>query len=78
MAMDGYLELMTDDVDAVAVMSPPCFHPEQCMEVLRANKHLYLAKPIAVDVPGCRKILEAGEKVKGKLSILVDFQTRAS
>jgi predicted dehydrogenase len=74
--LDGYRELMTDDVDAVAVMSPPWFHPEQCVEVLNANKHLYLTKPMAVDVPGCKKILRAGEKAKGRLSILVDFQTR--
>jgi len=31
---------------------------------------------MAVDVPGCKKILQAGEKAKGRLSILVDFQTR--
>jgi len=74
--LDGYLELMGDDVDAVAVMSPPWFHPEQCVAVLAAKKHLYLSKPMAVDVPGCKQILEAGQKAKGKLSILVDFQTR--
>jgi predicted dehydrogenase len=32
---------------------------------------------MAVDVPGCKQILEAGQKAKGKLSILVDFQTRS-
>jgi myo-inositol 2-dehydrogenase / D-chiro-inositol 1-dehydrogenase len=30
-----------------------------------------------VDVPGCRTILSAGRKAKGKVSFLVDFQTRA-
>lgn len=74
--LDGHKELMAEDVDAVAVMSPPWFHPEQCVEVLKAGKHLYLTKPMAVDVPGCKKILEAGRKAEGNLKILVDFQTR--
>jgi myo-inositol 2-dehydrogenase / D-chiro-inositol 1-dehydrogenase len=74
--LDGYRELLTDDVDAVAVMGPPWFHPEQSVAVLEAGKHLFLSKPIAVDVPGCRQIQEAAGKVKGKQSVLVDFQTR--
>lgn len=74
--LDGYMELLADDVDVVAVMGPPAFHPDQSVAVLEAGKHLYLSKPLAVDVPGCRKILEAARKVKGKQSILVDFQTR--
>jgi predicted dehydrogenase len=74
--LEGYRELFSDDVDAVAVMSPPWFHPQQCVEVLESNKHLYLTKPMAVDVPGCNQIVEAAEKAKGELSILVDFQTR--
>lgn len=74
--MDGYRELMAADVDVVAVMSPPYFHPEQIVAALEAGKHMYSCKPLAVDVPGCKKILEACRKAKGKKSILVDFQTR--
>jgi len=74
--LDGFRELFSDDVDAVAVMSPPYFHPDQGVAVLEAGKHLYLSKPLAVDVPGCRKLLEAARRAKGTLSILVDFQTR--
>ncbi len=74
--LDTYRELFADDVDVVAVMGPPYFHPEQSVEILNAGKHLYLAKPLAVDVPGCKKILKAARQKKGKLSILVDFQTR--
>jgi len=36
---------------------------------------VYLAKPVAVDVPGCLSIARSGERAKG--SFLVDFQTRA-
>jgi len=74
--LDGYLELPASDVDVIAVMSPPSFHPDQIVAGIEAGKHVYMAKPLAVDVPGCRKILEAARKVKGKQSLLVDFQTR--
>jgi len=74
--LDGYKQLVADKVDAVAVESPPYFHPEQTVAALEAGKHVYLAKPIAVVVPGCTAIAEAAKKVEGKRSVLVDFQTR--
>ncbi|HEX2972735.1 MAG TPA: Gfo/Idh/MocA family oxidoreductase [Tepidisphaeraceae bacterium] len=76
--LQGYKELLNSDVDAVAIESPPYFHPEHAVAALAAGKHVYLAKPIAVDVPGCLAIVEAAKKVKGKLSVLVDFQTRVN
>ena len=76
--LDGYHDLVQSKVDAVAVESPPYFHPEQSVATLEAGKHLYLAKPIAVDVPGCMAIVEAAKKSKGKLSAWVDFQTRVN
>ncbi|NLN92650.1 MAG: Gfo/Idh/MocA family oxidoreductase [Candidatus Hydrogenedens sp.] len=79
MGLDGYKELLSDtSIDAVAVQSPPYYHPEQAVATLAAGKHLYLAKPIAVDVPGCLAIKDAAARAGGKLSAWVDFQTRAN
>ncbi len=75
--LDGYKELLELDIDAVVVTSPPYFHPEQVAAAVARNKHVYLAKPVAVDVPGCKSILDSANKAKGKLSFLVDFQTRS-
>jgi predicted dehydrogenase len=75
--LDGYKELIASRVDAVVVESPPYYHPEQVAAAIAAGKHVFLAKPAAVDVSGCKSILASGEKAKGKLSLLVDFQTRA-
>ncbi len=72
----GYRGLLEGQLDAVAIESPPYFHPEQALAAVEAGKHVFLAKPVAVDVPGCRTILECGDKARGKLSFLVDFQTR--
>lgn len=74
--LDAYKELIASDVDAVAIVSPPYFHPEQVVAALEAGKHVYLAKPIAVDAAGCRAIVNAAKKANGKLTTLVDFQTR--
>ena len=74
---DAYRELIASKVDAVAIETPPYFHPEQARAAVDAGKHVYLAKPVAVDVPGCRSIVESGKRAQGKRSFLVDFQTRS-
>jgi len=66
-------------IDAIAVESPPYFHPEQAAAGISAGKHVYLAKPVAVDVPGCMAIQHSGVQAgKNNLCFLVDFQTRAN
>jgi predicted dehydrogenase len=75
--LDGYKRLVEGKLDAVAIESPPYYHPEHAAAAAAAGKHIYLAKPVAVDVPGCQSIENTGEKVNGKLSFLVDLQTRA-
>jgi myo-inositol 2-dehydrogenase/D-chiro-inositol 1-dehydrogenase len=75
--LTGYRKLL-EKVDAVAIESPPYFHPEQATAAIEAGKHVYLAKPVAVDVPGCLSVGEGGMKATiRKLCFLVDFQTRA-
>lgn len=74
-----YHRLLEQKLDAVAIISPPYFHPEQAAAGVAAGKHVYLAKPIAVDVPGCQAVAEAGKKATAnKLCFLIDFQTRAN
>ncbi len=75
--LEGYRDLVASRLDAVVIESPPYFHPEQAEAAVAAGKHVFLAKPLAVDVAGCLRILEAGRRARGKLSFLVDFQTRA-
>lgn len=75
----AYRRLLEQPVDAVAIISPPYFHPEQAEAAVEAGKHVYLAKPIAVDVPGCLSIQRSGNRARErKLVFLVDFQTRAN
>jgi myo-inositol 2-dehydrogenase / D-chiro-inositol 1-dehydrogenase len=77
--LSGYKRLLGAGVDAVAIESPPYFHPEQAAAGVDAGVHVYLAKPAAVDVPGCQLISECGKKATAKKhAFLIDFQTRAN
>ena len=76
--LSGYKRLLECKLDAVAIETPPYFHPEQAAAAVEAGKHVYIAKPLAVDVPGCQSIAESGRKAtEKKLAFQVDFQTRA-
>jgi predicted dehydrogenase len=76
--LEGYQRMLEQDIDAIAIESPPYFHPAQAEAGVKAGKHVYLAKPIAVDVPGCQTVERSGKEASEKgLCFLVDFQTRA-
>ncbi|MBE7558836.1 Gfo/Idh/MocA family oxidoreductase [bacterium] len=76
--LSGYKQMLDDGrLDAIVVETPSYFHPEQAAAGVEAGCHVYLAKPIAVDVPGCTLVRESAEKATRKqLCYLVDFQTR--
>jgi myo-inositol 2-dehydrogenase/D-chiro-inositol 1-dehydrogenase len=75
--LKGFQRLLDAKVDAVVIESPPYFHHEQAAAAVEAGAHVYLAKPIAVDVPGCRSIEASAKKAEEKkLAYLIDFQTR--
>jgi predicted dehydrogenase len=77
--LSGYKRLLEGKLDAVVIQTPPVFHPQQAMDSIDAGKHVYIAKPIAIDAPGCQTIAAAGRKATDKkLVFLVDFQTRAN
>jgi predicted dehydrogenase len=64
------------EVDAVYIATPPYFHPAHLEAAIAAGKHIYLEKPVAVDVPGAKKVMALGERAKGRLSLAVGFQIR--
>ena len=66
------------DVDAVVVATPAYFHPEHLRVVVQARKHVYLEKPVAVDVAGAKHVLEIAKQADGHTSLDVGFQIRSS
>src|SRR5213593_3267774 len=64
------------EVDAVVIATPPYYHPQHLEAVVASGKHVYLEKPVAVDVPGALKVIEIGKRAEGKISLDVGFQIR--
>ena len=64
--LKGFQRMLEAKVDAVAIESPPYFHHLQAAAAIEAGVHVYVAKPMAVDVPGCHSIeasaMSAAEK----------------
>ena len=64
------------ELDAVVIATPPYYHPWHLETIVAGGKHVYLEKPVAVDVPGALKVIEIGKRSEGKLSLDVGFQIR--
>ncbi len=74
--LSAYKRLVDGKVDAVFLETPPCFFPDHAAAAVNAGCHVYMAKPVAVDVPGCLSVGELGRKAtQNRQVFLVDFQT---
>jgi myo-inositol 2-dehydrogenase / D-chiro-inositol 1-dehydrogenase len=74
-SLSGYKRVFESGVQAVALETPPCFFPEHAAAAVEAGLHVYMAKPIAVDVLGCRTVEAAATKAgTSKRVFLVDYQ----
>lgn len=71
-----YQKLLSSDVDAVIIATPPYQHPEQLEAAIQARKHVYCEKPMGVDVAGCKRVIAAGRKADPKKCVSVGFQQR--
>lgn len=75
---NGYKKIMDmPEVDAVILTTPLNFRPIHTMAAVKAGKHIFAEKGVAVDAPGVRLMIEAsrlaGEK---KLTIVCGTQRR--
>ena len=74
---DAYQKVIDSGVDVVILTTPPAFRPEHLIAAVNAGKHVFCEKPVAVDAPGIRKVLEAAKKAKSKnLSLVSGFTFR--
>ena len=68
---NAYAELLQADVDLVLLATPPHFRPQHLRACVDAGKHVFAEKPVAVDGPGVRRVLEATEAARSKNLMLV-------
>ncbi|HLF36214.1 MAG TPA: Gfo/Idh/MocA family oxidoreductase [Cyclobacteriaceae bacterium] len=73
---DSYLKVI-DKCDAVILATPPPFRPSHFEAAIKAGKHVFMEKPLAVDVPGYHKIMEIGELANSRnVNVVVGLQFR--
>lgn len=74
---DAFKKLLDLDLDYVILATPPHFRPEHFDLAVSAGKHVFTEKPVAVDAPGIRRFLAAGEKAKKNgISVAAGTQRR--
>jgi myo-inositol 2-dehydrogenase / D-chiro-inositol 1-dehydrogenase len=75
---DAYQKLIADGgVDIVLHATPPHFRPQHAAAVVAAKKHLFMEKPVSVDVPGAKAILDVAAKAASQgTSIMTGTQLR--
>lgn len=75
--MNAYEKAIDADVDLVLLCTPPGFRPVQFDAAIRAGKHVFMEKPVAVDVPGIRMAIAANEEAKKEgLAVAVGLNMR--
>ena len=74
---DAFKKVLSTDVDMVILATPPHFRPQHFAAAVRAGKHVFMEKPVAVDAPGVRVVIEAAAQAKDKnLSVVSGTQRR--
>nr|MDH4477080.1 Gfo/Idh/MocA family oxidoreductase [Verrucomicrobiaceae bacterium] len=66
-----------DLADVVLITTPPGPRPFLFEQAIKAGKHVFMEKPVAVDASGVRRVLAAATEAKQKkLNVCVGFQRR--
>jgi myo-inositol 2-dehydrogenase/D-chiro-inositol 1-dehydrogenase len=74
---DGYQKLLEANPEVVLMATPPNFRPVHFEAAIKAGKHVFMEKPVAVDPPGGRRVIAAGELAKQKgLAVVAGTQRR--
>jgi predicted dehydrogenase len=74
--LDAYQHVI-DNVDLVLLATPPGFRPIHIRAAVAARKNIFTEKPVAVDGPGVRTVLQAFEDAnRNRLSVVAGTQRR--
>jgi predicted dehydrogenase len=73
--LSGYRKVIDSGIEAIALETPPYVFPEHTTAAVEAGLHVFMAKPVGVDVPGALAVEAAGKLAgeKGRC-FLVDYQ----
>jgi predicted dehydrogenase len=72
----NWRELIDDrNVDAVAVCLPPQLHAEVALAALEKGKHIFIEKPLALNLADCDRLVEASARDPSR-KVMVGFNLR--
>ena len=72
--LDAYKKLIDTDIDVVLLATPPGFRPKQLRYAIEKGKHVFCEKPMAVDGPGLRHVMETVKMAREKkLNLVAGF-----
>jgi myo-inositol 2-dehydrogenase / D-chiro-inositol 1-dehydrogenase len=75
--LNAYEDLLKTDCNYVMLATPPGFRPIHLAAAVAAGKNVFTEKPVAVDGPGIRSVLDTYEKANDKkLAIVAGTQRR--
>jgi myo-inositol 2-dehydrogenase/D-chiro-inositol 1-dehydrogenase len=64
--LDAYEKVIASEANYIILASPPAFRPQHLKSAVAAGKHIFTEKPVAVDGPGIRSVLQTYEDAKAK------------
>ena len=74
---DAYQKVIDSGVDMVILATPPGFRPLHFEAAVKAGKHVFMEKPVAVDPQGIRRVIASAQVAKQKkLSVVAGTQRR--
>lgn len=74
LGFDAWQKVIDSDVDVIILATPPAFRPDHLTAAIKAGKHVFCEKPMAVDAPGVRKVMNAAKQARQKnLSLVSGF-----
>ncbi len=66
--------LEQEEIDAVSIATPDCFHAAPALEAIRHGKHVLIEKPLATTLEDARAIIE--EAKRANVRVAVDYHKR--
>ncbi|MFA6543352.1 MAG: Gfo/Idh/MocA family oxidoreductase [Limisphaerales bacterium] len=70
--LDAFQKVLNSGIDVVLLTTSPGFRPQHIKAAVEAGKHVFAEKPMAVDGPGVRSVIESIKKAKEKNLAIVD------
>jgi myo-inositol 2-dehydrogenase / D-chiro-inositol 1-dehydrogenase len=76
---DAYQKAIAAGADVVLLATPPGFRPMHYAAAIAAGKHVFMEKPVCVDAPGFRSVMETNKLADEKgLRVAAGLQRRHS